>query len=280
MNTFLLIKKTVLRFVRKMKKDRISASAAESAFFIIMGLVPFFLLLLTILQYTYITQDMVLSLMNELLPDTFYGMIYDTVGYLFRQSTALVSTSIITSIWATSRSVLAITNGLNAVRDVKENRNYFYMRFRSAIFIVFLVIAVSMAMVLLLFGNRVQQALVEFAPAVGRLTGVIISFRMTFTLSMMALIFLALYCALPNCRMRVLRQIPGALFTAVFWSVSCLVFSIYFKYYAARSIYGSLTTVVILMLWLYFCMWSLFVGAEINCFLEYPEGFIENQWGP
>ena len=30
------------------------------------------------------------------------------------------------------------------------------------------------------------------------------------------------------------------------------------------SIYGSLTTVVMLMLWLYFCMWLIFFGAMLN----------------
>lgn len=274
MNTFLFLKKIVLRFTKKMKRDRISASAAESAFFIIMGVVPFFMLLFTFLQYTYVTQDMVFSFMEDVLPESFYGVITSIVGGLFAKSTALVSTSVVTAIWATSRSVLAITNGLNAVRDVKENRNYFYMRFRSAIFIVFLIVAITMSMVLLLISNRLQQALVEFIPAVGRLTGVIISFRMTISFSIIAVIFLALYCALPNCRMRIIRQVPGALFTALFWAVSTSVFSFYLKYFAARSIYGSLSTVVMLMLWLYFCMWSLFVGAEINCFLEYPEAFL------
>ena len=32
--------------------------------------------------------------------------------------------------------------------------------------------------------------------------------------------------------------------------------------------YGSLTTVVILMLWLYFCMYIVFIGAEFNVFVK------------
>jgi membrane protein len=33
-------------------------------------------------------------------------------------------------------------------------------------------------------------------------------------------------------------------------------------------VYGSLTALIILMLWLYFCMIIMFVGGEINNFLE------------
>ena len=52
MMKFQSIKEIVMRFMKKMKKDRVSAAAAESAFFVIMGFVPFFMLLLTLIQYT------------------------------------------------------------------------------------------------------------------------------------------------------------------------------------------------------------------------------------
>ena len=42
MMKFQSIKEIVMRFMKKMKKDRVSAAAAESAFFVIMGFVPFF----------------------------------------------------------------------------------------------------------------------------------------------------------------------------------------------------------------------------------------------
>ena len=38
-------------------------------------------------------------------------------------------------------------------------------------------------------------------------------------------------------------------------------------------LYGSLTTLVVVMLWVYFCMYLLFIGAEINQYLSAPELF-------
>ena len=32
--------------------------------------------------------------------------------------------------------------------------------------------------------------------------------------------------------------------------------------------YGSLTTIVLVMLWLYFCMYIILLGAEINSYFE------------
>lgn len=37
---------------------------------------------------------------------------------------------------------------------------------------------------------------------------------------------------------------------------------------AASNMYGSLTMIVFIMIWMYFCMWILLIGAEINAYFE------------
>lgn len=266
------------RFARKMKRDRVDAYAAQSAFFIIMGFFPFFMLLLTLIQYTHITPEAVMNMLLGVLPNSFYMIIESTVKELFNSSIAILSGTAIAAVWAASRSVLAITNGLNSVRDVQEDRNYFYMRMRSGLYILFLLIAIIMAILLLLFGNRIQDTILQYLPALAKFTGVIISVRALVSISVLSLIFLSMYCALPNCKMHIVRQVPGAVFAAAAWSIYSYGFSIYFDYAGTvSSIYGSLTTVVMMMLWLYFCMWLVFVGAEVNCYLEYPESFFTDE---
>ena len=142
------------RFMRKLKRDRVDAFAAQSALFIIMGFFPFFMLLLTLIQYTPLTSDMVMDLLVELLPSSFYDLIAGIVAELFNSSTAILSGTVIAALWAAARSVVAITNGLNSVRGVEENRNYIFMRLRSGVYILFLILAIVLACILLLFGNR------------------------------------------------------------------------------------------------------------------------------
>lgn len=262
------------RFMKKMKRDRVDAFAAQSALFVIMSFFPFFMLLLTLIQYTPLTPDMVLNLMTEVLPDSFYSVIVGIVEELFTSSTAILSGTVIAAIWTTGKSILAITNGLNSVRGVEESRNYFYMRLRSGIYILFMVFAIMLAIVLLLFGNLIQGAILDYFPLLRKFTGLIISVRAMISILILSLVFLAMYCALPNCKVNIVRQIPGAVFTAAAWSVYSYGFSIYFDLSGRfSSVYGSLTTVVMIMLWLYFCMWLLFAGAEVNCYLEYPDAF-------
>ena len=42
------------------------------------------------------------------------------------------------------------------------------------------------------------------------------------------------------------------------------------------SMYGSLTTIVLIMLWMYFCMYSILLGGEVNV-LMYDKLFPEKE---
>ena len=44
--------------------------------------------------------------------------------------------------------------------------------------------------------------------------------------------------------------------------------SIYVDYFNGFSMYGSLTTIALIMLWLYFCMYIMMMAVEFNVFLE------------
>ena len=78
-----------------------------------------------------------------------------------------------------------------------------------------------------------------------------------------------LYRYLPNRRGRFRDQLPGAMFAAVGWMVISWVFSIYLDVFKGFSnMYGSLTTIVLIMLWMYFCMYCILIGGEFNVLME------------
>ena len=77
-----------------------------------------------------------------------------------------------------------------------------------------------------------------------------------------------MYKFLPNRKDWLRKQIPGALFSAIGWQVVSWIFSMYLDIFEGFSdMYGSLTTIVLIMLWLYFCMYCILLGAEVNIVL-------------
>lgn len=259
----------IRKFSNRIRKARVDAYAAQSAFYFIMGFLPFVMLLLTLVQYTAVTKDDVMSLLLQVFPASFQEFLLNIVSEIYVKSTTVISVSAVAAVWACSRSVLSITNGLNSVNNIEETRNYIYRRLRSGFYVIIVVLALVLTMVLFVFGNTVHDFLMERLMFLQKFSGVLISLRTAGTLIALTLLIAAMYAYLPNRRRRFVSQLPGAAVTAMSWSLFSYAFSIYLEFRGGyASIYGSLTTVVMIMLWLYFCMWLIFFGAMLNVYFE------------
>ena len=77
-----------------------------------------------------------------------------------------------------------------------------------------------------------------------------------------------LFKMLPNRKAAVKHQIPGSVLSVVGWSLLSFGISVYVDYFNGFSMYGSLTTIILVMMWLYFGIYILLVCAEINKMYE------------
>ena len=75
---------------------------------------------------------------------------------------------------------------------------------------------------------------------------------------------MVIFTTLPNKKLQFRRQVPGAAICAIAWYVFSFALSIYVDYFNGFSMYGSLTTIALIMLWLYFCMYIMMMSAEVN----------------
>ena len=82
----------------------------------------------------------------------------------------------------------------------------------------------------------------------------------------LTLVFMVIYAYVPNVKLKLTKQFPGALFTAISWNLFSWGFSAYIERFNDFGVYGSLSTIIVVMMWLYFCMYLLLVGAHINRF--------------
>lgn len=104
-------------------------------------------------------------------------------------------------------------------------------------------------------------------PIVADVVTHIINFRALWALMILIMFFLGIYTFVPDKKLKLREQIPGAVFSTVGWMAFSFAFSLYFNHIGGKNysyMYGSLTAIVLLLLWLYMCMCILFFGAEIN----------------
>ncbi len=263
--------KIMTGFMNRMNQDHVSAFAAQAAFFILMSFVPFLMLLLPLVTYVSITKDMVVEMILQVMPDAgdFRSFLLSIIQEVYDKSTAVVPISAIFTLWSAGKGLQGLTNGVNAIYHVKETRNYVVTRIRSALYTLVFILAVIGSLILLVFGNSIQKFLTRYIPALARVTAYIIGMRTAVSLVVLALIFLMVYKFLPNRKTSFRSQVPGAVISAVAWSLFYLGFSVYLDYYDGFSnMYGSLTTIILILLWLYFCMYIVLIGAEINAYFE------------
>lgn len=82
-------------------------------------------------------------------------------------------------------------------------------------------------------------------------------------------VFLCLYKFMPGHKITFRSQIPGAIFSSIALIAISFVFSKYLDIFKGFSItYGSLTALMLIMMWSYACFYVIFLGAEINKFLS------------
>ncbi|MCI5699509.1 MAG: YihY/virulence factor BrkB family protein [Lachnospiraceae bacterium] len=259
----------IFKFVGRIMDDHIGAYAAQSAYFVMLSFIPVLLLLLTLTRYLPFSRgDLTEAIINSV-PDSFESLLRVIISEVYAKSLAVVPVSAVVALWSAGKGFMALSNGLNVINDVKETRNYFYMRIRSTIYTIFFIVAIVLTLILLVFGRSIQNLLVSRWPFVLEVTDFILRFSTIITMFVLAVAFLLFYTFLPNRRMKIKDQLPGALLTSVAWAAFSFGFSLYFDHYSGfADMYGSLTTILMIMLWLYICMYLFLIGAEVNVILE------------
>lgn len=257
-------------FMDRLSEHAVTAYAAQSAFFMIISFFPFVMLLLTLLNYLPIPLDDTGGLVTDILPATVTDFINGLLEEIhINASGTVISVTAVTALWAASKGLLAIRRGMNSVYENTESRNYIIIRFYSIIETLAFIILLIVMLVIIVFGNTLYKWLSASSPVIAEIAALIMDLRGIAGLAILILFFDLVYVIMPNRRGYFLKELPGAALTAVGWIGFSYLYAFYVDNIANySSLYGSLTTIVLLMVWLYICMYMLFIGGEINCLLN------------
>ena len=251
----------LLGFMDRVSGDHVGAYATQAAYFLILSFIPCILFLTTLVRYTPITYNMVRDAIVAFVPENIQSFVLGIVVDVYKRSTAIVPISALVALWSAGKGIQSLINGLNTIYHVKETRNWLITR----IYAVFYTLIICLLMLVL--GNRIQELAAMYVPFVGKVLARILGARTELVFAVLFLVFLLLYKVLPNRKATLKSQVPGALIIAVAWSIFSYGFSLYFEIFPGFSnMYGNLTTIIMVMIWLYFCMNLFLYGAEINAY--------------
>ncbi|MCI8798972.1 MAG: YihY/virulence factor BrkB family protein [Lachnospiraceae bacterium] len=255
-----------------MKKQNISTYAASIAFFFFLSVVPMLIMICTIIPYTPLTEENLVELVTDVLPNQIDPLAESLISEVYDKSAGILSIAIIATVWSAAKGVLALMRGLNAVNSVEEKRNYFVVRIIASFYTLVMLVGVILSLFVMVFGDQLVKLALHRLPQLQTVVAFAMNFRFLLVWVVLTVLFAAVYAYVPNKKLAFKEQIPGAVFSAVAWSIFSWVFSYYLTYGNSYGIYGSLSIIIIVLLWMYFCMYIIMIGAYLNRYFESSDG--------
>jgi membrane protein len=267
--SFQALKATVQEFQR----DDAPGLAAQLAYYLILALFPFILVLVTLMG-TFGSEELastVLGYFQQVMPEEAYTLIKEYTGDVIsgdRPAPGLLSFGILLTLWSASGAFAALINALNRAYDVQETRPFWKVRGIAILMTLGLSVLILVGVLLLVVGEPIGRTIAnvfglgeifELAWNIARWP--VALFFMVFTVAL-------LYYFAPDVNQPFRWITPGGLIGVVLWVLASVAFSFYVNNFGSYDkTYGSIGVVIILLLYLYISSLTVLFGAELNSVL-------------
>lgn len=252
------------------KKDNVGIYSAQTAFFVTISFIPFIMLLISIIKFLPVAETTLVESIVTVFPAGAKELVSSFVTESYEKSdAAVISITAVSALWAASVGIFALVKGLNKIFCENEGKSFITLRILSMIYTLFVMAILILCLGVFVFGNTITENLIENIPYLEGAAFVFFSFRVTAGTIILGVFFVVMYTVVPRRKTKFKTQIPGALLSSVSWVAVSGLFSYYYENISDYSyLYGSLSVMMFFMLWLFLCMYTLFLGAEVNKCIE------------
>lgn len=269
------------RTLRRYFVHDVGRQGAALAYYLLFMLFPFLIFLSSLLGLLELDVSGIMRSLGSLLPA---GVLEVVESYLYyvshTSSTAMLWFGLVFSIYFPMRAADCLMHAVRRAYHLPQPKNQLLYMLKVLLYTVFLLVTIALTLALATVG----RAVLEFA---GRFVVVPRGFIDLWTdlrfLVLGGVMFAAvglLYAAAQDSRQPARNVVPGVLIALVGWMVVSAAFSFYVENFANYSvIYGTLGTVIVLMMWLNLSAVVLIMGAEVNGVLISLRGEHEKERG-
>jgi YihY family inner membrane protein len=234
--------------------------AQAIAFNVVFAAIPLSLVVVAMFGYVFgtVAGDMrALDAIDQFAPQ-FYDLVSGNIQSVVRYRGVSGGLGLIGLIWSAKNVFGAVSYGLD--RSLGLQSRHFLFEVLVAVVLVpllglVLIVATAAPLAITFVERFTGLEYLRYAPQIGSYS---FSFAFVFVVVMLT------YAYLPNRRPKLRFAIPGALVTAVGYSIAQLAFGIYAAHANAFQIYGTLAAIFALMLWAYYCCVIFLFGAHVS----------------
>ena len=247
-----------------LSRRQLANSAAATAFWFFLSLVPIVILFASLLQYTSITEDQVLRVLSHVLPSYLSDLIRVIIADVYSSSLAVISVSLIATLWSAACGFSSMIRGLELAYEQESQIGYFPRRLRGMLYTIAMLFSLILSVVLGGFGRQLAVLVETYFPGMTSIISFLLRFRFLVVIAFLTAFFCLIFQWSTSVRLRFMQLVPGALLSAVAWLVLSRGFSLIMGFTGSFGAYGGLASVIAVMLWLYYCQYVLLLSACLN----------------
>jgi len=254
---------TIRGTMRKFRAENGSLTAAAISFYATLSLLPLLLLAVSVIGYLLGSSERAFStvtnLARQFIPST--GLIDATLDGLVQARGTIGIIGLVALLWTGSQLFVTLQLAMNDIRRVERKLGFIMSKLKAIL--LEMVFGVCMALSvgstsLVAFAHHLAPQLAS--GPLGLLLGIV---AFLLGLAFAILMFLIVYKCVPSEKVAWRSALAGAVFAGIAWTIAKELYALYLNYADFSKLYGSLGSVVILILWIYYSSVILVMGGEL-----------------
>jgi membrane protein len=257
------IVQTIVRTVKESGNHDAGQRAAGVAYYAIISIFPLLLGLIAVFGFflpSINLQNALLNFVGNNIPGA-TNILKENIAGIIRLRGVMSILSIVILFWGASALFGSISLAINRAWNINRNR-HFFIRKASEIGMVFgtgilFLLSLGASTFITFMDNMLN--LPDLNMAMVYIGAKLIAFLLMLT------IFLFLYKFVPNTKTRWRDIWPGALLAAFLFEIARTLFIFYLEHFANyQLIYGTISSFIVLLVWIYYSALILILGAEFS----------------
>ena len=255
--------------IRRYYVHDVARDSAALTYYLLFAIFPLLIFVSTLLGVLELDIASITAVLTPILPSDVVDIIRTYLEYVAaNQSRQLLWFSLIFSIWFPMRSTGCLMHSLRKAFGRSAPENMLLTQLRTLLFTVWMIFVIGLTLTLVVVGRRALYFLSGFLPLSETFISVWGYLRFII-LGLVMAISLGILYQLALGQRRPLREVlPGVGSSLAAWLLLSMAFSYYVENVARYAqLYGSIATIVVVLLWLYMSGQVLILGAELSASL-------------
>ncbi|MBC1308871.1 YihY/virulence factor BrkB family protein [Listeria booriae] len=252
------------------KNARITSHAAQLTFYILLSILPMMLVFGNLIPLFPIPKEEIYNTLQTFMPPEVYDILHPVIeSMLTNASGTAISLGLITAIWSASKCFSALQEVLNIVYQAPDRKNFIVTRIMSFLMMLVIIVVIGAVVFVFAFGEQIVTFLQDQFDLKLDALADLGAAKWFITPIFLFILFLIIYWLVPNVKWKIRKSVIGALFATIGWLAATELLSAYVSFQGDKILgFGSLSIMIVIMLWLYFVSIILLLGAFINVIID------------